>query len=220
MRSRAGAFGIGQRNGGEQSEAAGIVLAQLRPILVAGARQRASRLDVAEPHTGRRQRQHGGRHAGLLHVGERRLHRPFGRPTAVLRHRLALRRRNVVVMDVDARLLRRRLSGRRHRRSAETERGKAAGEKIPPRRICRIARRLTTGALAKSAVPQRFLRCRMRSCEARVHPSSHIFGRCVAASELSERRGVGKSARALLQHVSRRRQRVSTRRELWSVTKH
>jgi hypothetical protein len=175
---------------------------------------------MAEPDAGRRQRQHGSRHAGLLHVGERRLQRPLGRLTAVLRHRLALRRRNVVVMDVDARLLRRRLSRCGHRRGAETERGKAAGEKISPRRICRHARRLTTGAPEKSAVPQRFLRHRMRSCEARVHPCLSVFGSDVAACELSERRGDGKSVRALLQRAPRRRHRVSTRRELWNVTKH
>jgi hypothetical protein len=69
-------------------------------------------------------------------------------------------------------------------------------------------------------VLQRFLRYRMRLCEARIHPSSSIFGSDVAANKLSERRGAGKSERALLQRAPRRRQRVSTRRELWSVTKH
>src|SRR6202030_1522032 len=111
---------------------------------------------------------------------------------AVALFRLALGRRHEVVMNVDARLLRRRLSGRRHRRSTETERGEAAGDKFPPRRICRRARRLTTGAKTKSAVLQRFLRRRMRPCEARIHPSSSVFGSDFTANELSEHRGVCK----------------------------
>jgi hypothetical protein len=38
--------------------------------------------------------------------------------------------------------------------------------------------------------------------------------------KLSERRGVGKSARASFQRASRRRQRVFARDERWNETKH
>ncbi len=46
------AFGVGQRYGGEQAELAGIILAQLRAVVVAFARQRARFFDIAEPDAG------------------------------------------------------------------------------------------------------------------------------------------------------------------------
>jgi hypothetical protein len=51
-------------------------------------------------------------------------------------------------------------------------------------------------------------------------PDLPLFGSGIAESELSEHRGVGKSARALLQHTSRRQQRAGARHERWNVTKH
>ncbi len=74
------AFGIGQRNGGEQAEAAGMIAAQLRAdSRCTGARACAPPSTSPNQTPGCTTRQHRRRHAGLLHVVERQLRRPFRR---------------------------------------------------------------------------------------------------------------------------------------------
>ena len=138
---RKAAFGIGQRDDGEQAIAAGIIADRLGGVIVPHPRQPAAGGDVAEPGAGRAHRNDRGRDAVGVHLFERLGRRP--RQQLIGRHRavaeidplvlfLDVGRRQEVVMHVDA------LCGRLHRRrlrkgAARGERGRggqSAGEKL------------------------------------------------------------------------------------------
>jgi hypothetical protein len=70
------AIGVGQRDGGEHAEPAGIIADQLRAELIAGAGARPRRRAVFEPDARTGDRIDGGGNAGLVHLLDRALHRP------------------------------------------------------------------------------------------------------------------------------------------------
>ena len=134
------ALDVDRRDRREDAEAVRVVAAQLGGVVVALAREPPrGLLDLAVP--GARIEDRGDRvgDAGLVHVVERHLHRPGRAAFAALALdvHLALRRRDDVVVDVDAV----RLSGGLRRRRAKARRAKpghakpdggAAGEEAAP----------------------------------------------------------------------------------------
>src|SRR5262249_47192648 len=146
------AVDVRRRDGGEQAEAAAVIGSRLGGVLVELATEPARLLDiVAVPHTGLRDRQNGGGDAALVHVLERALRRPLRRrwtgAAARAHHCLDVKRRNEMVVDVDARLRRRRLSESRCRARcrADAERCRTGGDEVAP---IRIGRRLRTAGTA------------------------------------------------------------------------
>ena len=128
------ALRIGQRNGGEQAEAAGMIRHHAGAVFVHVARELARRLVVAEPHAGLNRGDDRGRDARLIHIVERHLHRPVrqARAAAILEQGLAVEGRKVMMMHVDARPGLRLRQRRPSLGRAEPERGDAAGEEIAP----------------------------------------------------------------------------------------
>lgn len=118
-------IGVGQPNGREQAEAAGLVAAQLRAGFVARA-PRAVRGDVAESDAGRHQRQRRFGHGSLRHVVERGLHRPCRHPAAAHDHCVSVDLRHVMVMHVHPGGRRRRLGVCRPRDGSRRARPSAA----------------------------------------------------------------------------------------------
>ncbi len=143
------ALDIGHGHRGEEAEAALVVAPHLRRIVVAQPRQAARLLLLAEPDARRRDRQHRGGGAGAVHLRHgagdapfplRRLQPAEAVVTPPLGERLEVLRRKEMVVDVDARGVRRLRRGdaRQHRASAQRRqpgqhlaaRGQASGRRI------------------------------------------------------------------------------------------
>ena len=123
------AVGVRRRDRREQAEAAGMIAHELGAVFVDLAAELAGFLVVAPPGAGLDLRQHRRADAALVHVVERHLHRPFRRAGLVLAERLAMLRRQEMVMDVDLGLGALRPHGR-GAGGAEAERGDAAGDEF------------------------------------------------------------------------------------------
>ena len=95
------AVGVRRRDRGEQAEAARMIAHELGAVFVDLAAELAGFLIVAPPGAGLDLRQHRRPDAALVHVVERHLHRPFWRAGLVLAERLAMLRRQEMVVDVD-----------------------------------------------------------------------------------------------------------------------
>ena len=111
----------------------GMIAHELGAVLVDLAAELAGLLGVSPPGAGLDLRQHRRGDAALVHVLERHLHRPFRRAGLVLAERLAMRRRQEVVMHVDLglRCLRAHRRVRRWMPSCRAECGDAAGDEFP-----------------------------------------------------------------------------------------
>jgi hypothetical protein len=128
------ALDVGQGQGGEEPEAAGVVARERRRVLVRDPRQPAGERDVAQPRIGIDEGGHRGRDAALVHVLERALDRPRRVAAHALLERGGVGGRRDVVVHVYAS---RRRSGF-HRRAAGKKRARAqrgdAPEESPPSR--------------------------------------------------------------------------------------
>ena len=145
------AFGVGQRQRGEQAEAPGVILDDLHGVIVERARKPAPLLHVAEEDAGRGHGDDGGLDAILVHGRERGLRRPpvpgGNDAAAALRgdpvfHLVEPERRHDVMMHVDelGPALGRRLrqGGGRGERGAGAESGRGRDE-FPPGRAAEPA---------------------------------------------------------------------------------
>ncbi len=81
-----------------------MILDEPRGEIIAVAAKPARFVDFAEPDARLVDRKNGGRDAGLVHVRERRFHRPWRQSGAgaIGEQHLAVERRNKVMVHIDA----------------------------------------------------------------------------------------------------------------------